>query len=105
MALGDQKYRVYSLDQRGHGESDRPVGGYAMQQFAGDVVAFMDAMNIKQATIVGHSMGSFVARYVAVEAPERVTRLVLVATATTVSNNALAQDLQREVNALPDRVP
>lgn len=105
LPLLDQKYRVYTLDQRGHGESDRPVGGYAMQQFAGDVVAFMDAMNIKQATIVGHSMGSFVARYVAVEAPERVTRLVLVATATTVSNNALARDLQREVNALPDRVP
>jgi non-heme chloroperoxidase len=76
-----------------------------MQQFAGDVIAFMDAMKIKDATIVGHSMGSFVAQHVAVEAPERVNRLVLVATATTVHTNDLARQLQREVNALTDPVP
>jgi pimeloyl-ACP methyl ester carboxylesterase/tetratricopeptide (TPR) repeat protein len=104
LPLLDQKYRVYILDQRGHGESDRPVGGYAMQQFAADVIAFMDAMNIKQATIVGHSMGSFVAQHVAVEAPERVKQLVLVATATTVHTNELARELQRSVNGLSDPV-
>jgi pimeloyl-ACP methyl ester carboxylesterase/tetratricopeptide (TPR) repeat protein len=101
--LLDNKYRVYILDQRGHGDSDRPVGGYALQQFAADVIAFMDAMNLKQATIVGHSMGSFVAQHVAVEAPERVTKLVLVASATTVRNNTVV-DLQREINALSDTV-
>ncbi|HEU4796358.1 MAG TPA: alpha/beta fold hydrolase, partial [Pyrinomonadaceae bacterium] len=105
LPLLDQKYRVYILDQRGHGESDRPVGGYAMEQFAGDVVAFMDAMKIKDATIVGHSMGSFVAQHVAVQAPERVKQLVLVATATTVHTNDLARQLQREVDALKDPVP
>lgn len=105
LPLLDQKYRVYTLDQRGHGESDRPAGGYAMQQFAADVVAFMDAMKIKQATIVGHSMGSFVAQHVAAEAPERVRRLVLVATATTVHTNDVVRQLQRDVNALTDPVP
>jgi pimeloyl-ACP methyl ester carboxylesterase/tetratricopeptide (TPR) repeat protein len=105
LPLLDQKYRVYTLDQRGHGQSDRPVGGYAMEQFAADVVAFMDAMKISQATIVGHSMGSFVAQHVAVEAPERVKRLVLMATATSVHTNELVQQLQREVNALTDPVP
>ncbi len=44
--------------------------------------AFMDAKSLKQATIVGHSMGSFIAQHVAVRAPERVNRLVLVASAT-----------------------
>ena len=105
LPLLDRKYRVYILDQRGHGESDRPASGYAMDQFAGDVIAFMDAMKIKQATIVGHSMGSFVAQHVAAQAPERVNRLVLVATATTVHTNELARDLQRDVNALSDPVP
>ncbi|HEU4871980.1 MAG TPA: alpha/beta fold hydrolase [Pyrinomonadaceae bacterium] len=104
LPLLDNKYRVYILDQRGHGDSDRPVGGYALQQFAADVIAFMDAMNLKQATIVGHSMGSFVAQHVAAEAPERVTKLVLVASATTVRNNTVV-DLQREINALSDTVP
>jgi pimeloyl-ACP methyl ester carboxylesterase len=105
LPLLDSRYRVYTLDQRGHGDSDRPVGGYAMQQFAADVVAFMDAMKIKQATIVGHSMGSLVAQHVAVDAPERVNRLVLVATATTVHTNDLVRQLQREINALTDPVP
>jgi len=104
LPLLDNKYRVYILDQRGHGDSDRPVGGYALQQFAADVIAFMDAMNLKQATIVGHSMGSFVAQHVAAEAPERVTKLVLVGSATTARNNTLV-DLQREFSALSDTVP
>jgi pimeloyl-ACP methyl ester carboxylesterase len=38
LPLLDDKYRVYGLDQRGHGESDRPMSGYAMEQFAGDVL-------------------------------------------------------------------
>lgn len=101
LPLLDKKYRVYILDQRGHGDSDRPVGGYAMQQFAADVVAFMDAMNLRQATIVGHSMGSFVAQHVASEAPERVSKLVLVASATSVRNNTV-RELQREIAALKD---
>ena len=99
LPLLDQKYRVYILDQRGHGDSDRPVGGYALQQFAADVIAFMDAMKLQQATIVGHSMGSFVAQHVAVEAPERVSKLVLVASATSIRNNVVL-DLQREIRAL-----
>ncbi|HEX3183780.1 MAG TPA: alpha/beta fold hydrolase, partial [Pyrinomonadaceae bacterium] len=112
LPLLDRKYRVYVLDQRGHGESDRPKGtaaatgsgAYALQNFAADVVAFMDVMKIDKATIVGHSMGSFVAQHVAVAAPERVKRLVLSGSATTIRNNVVS-DLQREVNALKDPVP
>ena len=104
LPLLDRKYRVYVLDQRGHGESDRPDTGYALQHFAADVVAFMDVMKIKQATIVGHSMGSFVAQHVAAAAPERVKRMVLSGSATTIRNNVVS-DLQREVNALSDPIP
>lgn len=105
LPLMDKKYRVYSLDQRGHGDSDRPVGGYAMEQFAADVIAFMDAMQLKQATIVGHSMGSIVAQHVAVAAPERVSKLVLVGSATSVRNFTAVSELQREVNTLPEQTP
>ena len=105
LPLLDQKYCVYILDQRGHGDSERPGNGYALHQFAADVIAFMDALKVKEATIVGHSMGSFVAQHVAVQAPERVNRLVLIATATNVHTNELAQNLQREVSALSDPIP
>jgi len=95
LPLLDNKYRVYILDQRGHGDSDRPVGGYALPQFAGDVLAFMDEMKIKQATIVGHCMGSFVSQHVVSEAPDRVSKLVLIASATSFRNNTVLE-LQRE---------
>jgi pimeloyl-ACP methyl ester carboxylesterase len=104
LPLLDKKYRVYILDQRGHGDSDRPSGGYAMRQFAGDVLAFMDAMNLKQATLVGHSMGSIVAQHVAAQAPERVSKLVLVGSTTTVRNDTVL-GLQREIDALKDTAP
>ncbi|HEX5886025.1 MAG TPA: alpha/beta fold hydrolase, partial [Pyrinomonadaceae bacterium] len=104
LPLLDKKYRVYIPDQRGHGDSDRPSDGYALKQFAADVVAFMDAMNVKQATIVGHSMGSFVAQHVAAQVPERVNKLVLIGSATRIRNNVVT-DLQREVNALTDPMP
>jgi pimeloyl-ACP methyl ester carboxylesterase/tetratricopeptide (TPR) repeat protein len=101
LPLLDGKYRVYIPDQRGHGESDRPQGNYALKQFAADVVAFMDAMNVKDATIVGHSMGSFVAQHVAAQVPERVNKLVLIGSATKIRNNVVT-DLQREINGLTD---
>lgn len=103
LPLLDKKYRVYIPDQRGHGDSDRPVGGYALQQFAGDVVAFMNAMNVKEAAVVGHSMGSFIAQHVAAMAPERVSRLVLIGSATKIRNNVV-EGLQREITELKDPV-
>ncbi len=104
LPLLDNKYRVYVLDQRGHGDSDRPLGNYALKQFAEDVLAFMDAVNVRQATVVGHSMGSFVAQHVAAIAPERVNKLVLVGSATKIRNNVVS-DLHREISTLTDPVP
>src|SRR5688500_17624428 len=46
-------YHAYALDQRGHGESGKPDSGYAVADFARDVVAFMDALGIARAAVVG----------------------------------------------------
>ena len=100
-----RNYHVYALDQRGHGDSDRPATGYAMADLAADVVAFMDVKGIERATIVGHSMGSFVAQQVVAAAPERVARLVLVASTTTPRNVVGLSDLARAVDSLVDPVP
>lgn len=56
--------RVFAIDQRGHGDSDRPASGYTLADLSDDAVAFMDAMGIPRATVIGHSMGSFVAQRV-----------------------------------------
>jgi non-heme chloroperoxidase len=97
-------YRVYALDQRGHGDSDQPEDGYALTDYVADVIAFMDAMGLRRVSLVGHSMGSLVARRVALAAPERVVSLVLVASANDVRNNEVLE-LQRAVEMLNDPVP
>jgi pimeloyl-ACP methyl ester carboxylesterase len=102
--LLDAKYHVFTLEQRGHGDSDRPQSGYKFDDFAADVVAFMDAKNIKSATVVGHSMGSFIAQGVALAAPERVEKLVLIGTASTVKVDAV-HELRKAMNELKDPVP
>jgi pimeloyl-ACP methyl ester carboxylesterase len=105
LPLLSDRHRVYALDLRGHGNSDRPATGYHMSDLAADVIAFMDAKGIVRATVVGHSMGSFVAQQVALAAPRRVTRLVLVGSATAVRNVDGILDLKRAVDSLPDPVP
>ncbi len=97
------RYHAYALDQRGFGDSERPACCYTVDDFAADVVAFMDAVGIDEATIVGHSFGSFIARRVAETHPERVTRLVLIDSAVTPVNE-VTLEIQRIVRDLTDPV-
>ena len=97
--------RVYALDLRGHGDSDRPATGYGMDDLGADVIAFMDARGIDRATLVGHSMGSFVAQEAALREPERVDALVLIGSATTPRRIGGIDELVAAVDALRDPVP
>jgi pimeloyl-ACP methyl ester carboxylesterase len=78
----------YALSQRGHGDSTSPASGYSFRDFASDVAAFMDALNIKGAVIVGHSMGSYVAQRFAMDHPGRTLGLVLIGSFATIRGNA-----------------
>ena len=91
MPLMPAHLRVIALDQRGHGDSDKPMSGYEMDDFAGDALAFLDALGISRATLVGHSLGTFVARRTAEHAPHRVERLVLVGTALSPRNGVISE--------------
>lgn len=97
--------RVYALDLRGHGKTDKPASGYLMRDLATDVIAFMDAKGIVRATVIGHSMGGFVAQQVAFAAPKRVSRLILVGTVRKPSYMADFGELEKAVTALSDPVP
>lgn len=65
-------------DLRGFGSSSVPPGPYLMETFAGDLAAMLDAMKIDRASIVGHSMGGYIAMAFARMYTERVSKLVLV---------------------------
>jgi len=97
--------RVYALDLRGHGKTDQPAAGYHMRDLAADVVAFMDAKHIARASVIGHSMGGFVAQQVAAMAPKRVSRLILVGTVRKPADLVEFGELEKAVMLLSDPVP
>ena len=73
------RYRVITPDLRGHGRSPAPSGVYEMDLLARDVLALLDALLIKKAVIMGHSMGGYVALAAWNLAPERFLALGLIA--------------------------
>ena len=97
------RYHGYALTQRGHGGSDKPLTGYETSDFAADVVAFMDHFGIREAAIVGHSMGSVIAQRVAIDDPDRVSELVLVGS-TPYSANEVVLGLLDFVLTLEDPI-
>jgi len=97
-------WRSLAVDQRGFGDSDRPESGYAIPELAADVVAFLDALAIQQAVLVGHSFGSFVARHAAIAQPRRVSGLVLIGTGVARGNSVL-REVQEALRGLPDPIP
>jgi pimeloyl-ACP methyl ester carboxylesterase len=53
--------RLFAMDQRGHGGADKPANGYALVNFADDIEAFMDAVGLQSAVLLGSSSGGYVA--------------------------------------------
>ena len=78
------RYHVYAPDLLGHGISDKPLGkevSYGTEAQAERIIAFMNALGIRKACLVGHSMGGEIAARVTLAAPDRVKGLVLVCAA------------------------
>lgn len=70
--------RAVALTQRGHGDADKPAGGYRLADAAADVVAVLDALDLGSVFLAGTSSGGLVAQQVAVDHPHRVRGLLLV---------------------------
>jgi pimeloyl-ACP methyl ester carboxylesterase len=70
--------RIIGLSQRGHGDSTKPMEGYAVAQFAKDTRDALDRLNIARCFILGHCMGSLIAMNLAAHMPDRVEGLVLI---------------------------
>lgn len=74
-----ERYRVVTPDLRGHGRSPAPPGIYTMDTLAQDVLALLDALEIQQAVLMGHSLGGYVTLAAWKRAPERFLALGLIA--------------------------
>lgn len=102
--LFPRRFHVFAIDQRGHGDSSKPACCYTQADFAADIPAFMDAVGLESASLVGHSMGSFIVQNVALDFPERVEQLVLIGSAPTIAGNPGALELKAAVDTLSDPI-
>ncbi len=106
LPLLSPSYHAFAPDQRGHGDSDKPQCCYTADDYAADVDAFMEAVGIEKATLVGDSSGGLIAQRVALDYPHRVRRLVLIGSPTTLVNNEAVTKAGEEMLAgLKDPIP
>ncbi len=72
------QYRVFAMDLRGRGQSEKPATGYALEYHMRDINCLLDDMGVDRAVIMGHSLGAFIALAFGAEYAHRVDRLILV---------------------------
>ncbi|WP_085316698.1 alpha/beta fold hydrolase [Derxia lacustris] len=100
MFLGQHGFRVIAHDRRGHGRSSQTWDGNDMDTYADDLAALIDALDLKNAVLVGHSTGGGeVARYIGRHGTARVGKAVLVGAVppTMMKSAAYPDALPKEV--------
>jgi len=73
-----KKFRVLTIDMRGHGQSAKSHGPFGIPQLSNDVIAIMDLLQINSAHLLGLSMGGMMAFQMAVSYPARIKSLIIV---------------------------
>ncbi len=82
MAAWTKAFRVLRYDQRGHGASDAPAGGYSMNRLGRDVIELLDALDIETVDFCGLSLGGMTGQWLGIREPGRVRRLILANTSS-----------------------
>ena len=75
-------WRVLRYDQRGHGASDAPAGGYSIDRLGRDLIELLDALGIETVDFCGLSLGGMIGQWLGMRAAARVRRLVLANTSS-----------------------
>jgi pimeloyl-ACP methyl ester carboxylesterase len=70
-------WHVYAPDLRGHGGSFHQPGGYRLDDFVADIVAFLDGVVGEAVVLFGYSLGGYIALSIAAQSPSRVRTLVI----------------------------
>ncbi|HEX4924826.1 MAG TPA: alpha/beta hydrolase, partial [Bdellovibrionales bacterium] len=77
MSAFEADYQILAYDQRGHGRSMKPDGGYEPEDYAQDLQTILDELGWQKINLVGHSLGGRNAACFAAKNPGRVSKLVI----------------------------
>ncbi len=89
-----ERFSVFALDKRGHGDSEKPPGPYRIQDFANDLLAFLDALGLERVDFLGHSMGGRTGTLFAIEHSDWLNRLMLVSSSAGPPSGAYRQHFE-----------
>ncbi len=98
--LFSKKYKVIAYDHRGHGNSDKPKTNYSIQTLSNDLYSLIQKLNLEKVTLVGNSMGGMTALVLALNHPDKISKLILVGTTAKMAFSMRIQ-LWLMLNLLP----
>lgn len=102
--LATQRW-VIRFDHRGHGGSPVPEGSYTIAELGSDVLALMDRLQIARADYAGLSIGGMVGLWLAIHAPARIGRLVVICSAPDTLNPGAFRERARVVREAQSTEP
>lgn len=95
------KYKVITVDLRGHGKSDKPKGPYSISMFATDVAEIIKYLDLADVSIVGISLGGAIVLQLTIDYPELIKNLVVVnSRASIIDANALEQTINERTKII-----
>jgi 3-oxoadipate enol-lactonase len=94
-----ERLRVVRYDHRGHGRSPVPPGPYELDDLGADVLAMLDRLGLERVHWCGLSLGGMVGMWMAINAPERIDRLVLCCTSARLGPPEMWADRAATVRA------
>jgi 3-oxoadipate enol-lactonase len=95
----EERLRVVRYDHRGHGRSPVPPGPYELDDLGSDVLALLDRLGLERVHWCGLSLGGMVGMWMAINAPERIDRLVLCCTSARLGPPEMWADRAATVRA------
>ena len=75
----ESQFQIILMECRGAGQSEHTANGYTLSQYAADVIGMLDHLGLDRVTFAGHSMGGGIGYLLALDYPERLERLILMA--------------------------
>lgn len=99
------RFHVLAVDLRGRGLSDKPESGYSMADHAVDIVGLLDALEIEQTVVGGHSYGAFLTFYLAANYPARVAKLILIDIAKEAADPSVRELIKPSLDRLGRVLP
>jgi len=108
-ALPGRGFRVVAYEHRGHGESSVGEAGHSVANLALDLRAVLETLDLRDAVVVGHSMGGVAAQALAIEHPEivasRVRGIVLLSSLAYTPFGSRTTQVKERIERVTDRMP